>query len=104
LWVPETIWKVIRKWIPMPCVDIMVFNDKEEFLLLKRNNKPFKGEWWIPGGKIKKGDFPLEEFAIKKVKEETGLDVEIVKMIGLFYYSYGDEGDEWTEENLAVSF
>jgi ADP-ribose pyrophosphatase YjhB (NUDIX family) len=102
--VPENLWNMIRNWIPMPCVDIVIFNEENKFLLLKRNNEPFKDEWWVPGGKIKRGDFPLEDFVVKKVKEETGLDVTIVRMLGVFHYDYHNKENSFDEEDLIVAF
>jgi colanic acid biosynthesis protein WcaH len=47
-------------------------------LLVKRENDPAKGQWWPPGGRILKNE-KLESAAIRKCKEEVGLDVEIIK-------------------------
>lgn len=46
----------------------------------------------------------FENFAIKKVKEETGLDVTIVKMLGVFHYDYFNEENSFDEEDLTVAF
>lgn len=104
LWVPKEIWDEIRTWIPIPCVDIVIFDDENKFLLVTRNNEPFKDEWWLPGGKIRKGDFPLEDFAVKKAKEETGLDVKILQMLGVFHYMYESKEGLFSEEDLTVVF
>lgn len=41
---------------------------------MKRNNAPAKGQWWFCGGRILKGE-TIQDAAIRKAKEETGLDV-----------------------------
>jgi len=38
--------------------------------------------------KDKEGDFPLENFAMKKVKDETGLEVKVLQTLGVFHYIY----------------
>jgi 8-oxo-dGTP diphosphatase len=52
-----------------------------KFLLGERNKQNYNGYWVIPGGRPNFGE-SIEEAGIREIKEETGLDVEIVKMIG----------------------
>ncbi len=59
MWIEDEYYKMILEWMPIPCVDaIIAFEWK--FLLLKRNNPPLKGEWWLPGDRVRKGE-SLEE-------------------------------------------
>jgi len=51
--------------------------------LVKRGHEPNKGMWSIPGGLIKLGE-TAEEAAIREVKEETGLEVSIGPVAGIF--------------------
>lgn len=44
-----------------------------QILLIKRDDYPYKGKWAIPGGFVK-NDESLEEGALRKLKEETGID------------------------------
>lgn len=52
-----------------------------KFLLGKRNKINAQGKWIIPGGKVEWGE-TIEEAGVRELKEETGLDVEIVSRIG----------------------
>lgn len=61
-------------------VAIVEFSDKT-ILLVKRRTVPFKGYWALPGGRVEAGE-TIEQTVIREVKEETGLDVEIVNQIG----------------------
>ncbi len=47
---------------------------KEEILMLNREYDPVKGLWNGVGGKIEKGETPLEN-AIREIKEETNIKV-----------------------------
>lgn len=64
-----------------PKVDIraVVFNDKDEVLLVKEQAD---GCWSLPGGWADIG-FTPKEIAVKEVKEETGLDVSAVRLLSV---------------------
>lgn len=52
-----------------------------KILLIKRNTIPFKGYWALPGGRMDPGE-TVEQTIVREVKEETGLDVIIVRKVG----------------------
>lgn len=80
--IPEEDYKRILELVPMCCVDLVIVKDSQ-VLLVKRAQEPGKGSWCIPGGRVFKNE-KLEEAAIRKAKEEVGLDVEIQEMIGVY--------------------
>jgi 8-oxo-dGTP diphosphatase len=49
--------------------------------LIKRLTVPFKGYWALPGGRMEPGE-TAEQTMMREVREETGLRVETVCMIG----------------------
>jgi len=60
--------------IVVGCVDVaVVYND--QILLERRRSNPIKGEWWIFGGRINKGE-DLQEAARRGVERELGLRFE----------------------------
>ena len=73
----------IVKDLPILCADIVLQNTRGEYLLIKRNNEPLKDEWWVIGGRVLKGE-TMEEAAIRKVKQETGLQIKNMRPIGSF--------------------
>lgn len=79
----EDKYEQIMEVLPILCVDMLLHNSKGEYLLVKRANEPLKGQWWVIGGRVLKGE-TLRQAAIRKVKEETGLVVDSVKPIGYF--------------------
>jgi len=58
----------------------IITNKKDEVLLVHRNDYDL---WNLPGGGLEKGESPWEG-VIREVKEETGLDVEVSKLLGVY--------------------
>lgn len=54
---------------------------ENKILLIKRDTKPFKGFWALPGGRMDQGE-TIEQTIVREVKEETGLDVVIAWKVG----------------------
>ena len=57
-----------------------IFNEKGEVLLPRRGDS---NKWGFPGGAVELGETP-QMAAIREVKEETGLDVEVGNLIGIY--------------------
>ena len=57
-----------------------IFNEKGEVLLQRRGDS---NKWGFPGGAIELGETP-QIAAMREVKEETGLDVEVGDIIGIY--------------------
>lgn len=77
----------------LPGSVVMVMNDKNELLLQHRRD----GGWGLPGGIMELGE-SLEETARREVKEETGLEIGELKLLGVFsgkdFYLKVANGDE----------
>ena len=56
----------------------------DKILLVKRRTLPFEGYWALPGGRVDPGE-TVEQTIVREVKEETGLDVAIVRKIGEYH-------------------
>jgi 8-oxo-dGTP pyrophosphatase MutT (NUDIX family) len=59
----------------------IIFDDAHERILLTRRTD--NGRWCLPGGGIDPGE-TLEETCIREVREETGLDVRVSRLIGVY--------------------
>lgn len=71
---------------PVPTVDIIIeINNPDEkgIVLISRKNPPYG--WAIPGGFVDYGE-SLEDAAIREAKEETSLDVKLLRQ----FHTYSD--------------
>ncbi len=67
-----------------PKVAVGVVVEKDGGIVLgKRNHDPKMGWWCFPSGFVDAGEV-VEEAAIRECQEETGLDVSIDKLLGVY--------------------
>ena len=81
--------KIVEK-TPIPVVDVMVrrrFGARYKYLLGRRTRKPDEGKWWLIGGVVRRGESPAQA-AVRKVREEAGLDVEILAVLDVYMHHY----------------
>ncbi len=75
-------------------VTAIIDNSTKKIVLVKRNTIPFKGYWALPGGRVEQGE-TIERAIVREVKEETGLEVEIIRKIGEYHEQGNQEGVEY---------
>ena len=66
----------------------------DKILLIKRRTSPFEGYWALPGGRVDLGE-TVEQTIVREVKEETGLDVAVVRKIGEYHEQGVQDGEEY---------
>jgi len=67
---------------PLLTVDAIIVHDSM-IVFVRRKNNPFKGMFALPGGFVELGE-TTEEAVMRESLEETGLSIEIVKLIGVY--------------------
>ncbi|MDZ4835637.1 MAG: NUDIX hydrolase [Candidatus Melainabacteria bacterium] len=70
-----------KRTIPNTRISVVVLNKDGEILLV-RHKKGNQRYWVLPGGRLEYGE-TFEECAVREVKEETGLDVEMERFLYL---------------------
>lgn len=84
---------------PKLMVDVVIPDDEGRVLLIQRGSDPYEGSWALPGGFVEVGE-KVEDAAAREAKEETGLDVELVRLVGV----YSEPDRDPRGHNVSVAF
>lgn len=67
---------------PSAAVDIII-EKAGKIVLIQRKFSPFIGRFALPGGFVEREE-TVEAAAIRETKEETGLDIKIMEILGVY--------------------
>ena len=77
--IKDALYKQIIGNVPLACVDVAIVREGA-VLLVKRKDRPARGQWWLPGGRVLKGE-KMVETAKRKALEEVGLDCVVGPLV-----------------------
>ncbi|WP_030398637.1 NUDIX hydrolase [Kitasatospora purpeofusca] len=86
----------------VPAASVVVVDDEGRVLLQRRTDN---GMWALPGGKMDLGE-SLAGCGIRETREETGLDIEIIGIVGTYtnpghVFAY-DDGEVRQEFSICL--
>lgn len=84
---------------PKLMVDVVIPDEQGRVVLIERAGEPFRGRWALPGGFVEVGE-TVEEAAVREAAEETGMAVEVSRLIGV----YSDPERDPRGHNVSVAF
>ncbi|MFB3764966.1 MAG: NUDIX domain-containing protein [Methanotrichaceae archaeon] len=67
---------------PFLAVDSVIFY-RDGIMLIQRKNPPYEGRYALPGGFVEVGE-TVEDAVRREAKEETGLDIELLCLVGVY--------------------
>ncbi|MBD5401912.1 NUDIX domain-containing protein [bacterium] len=84
--------KVGHKTLILNYAGCIIFDDAGRLLLQRRSDC---NEWGFLGGMVELGE-SVEEAAVREIKEESGLDIEITSLFGVYskYFAEYANGDK----------
>lgn len=80
-------------------VDCVVFDVNDRLLLIRRAKAPFLDRYALPGGFVDIGE-TVEAAALRELKEETGIDGRVERLIGV----YSDPTRDPRAHNVSAAF
>lgn len=75
---------------PKVCIGVVVLNEKNQFLMLKRAGKYANGQYGTPAGKLEFGE-TFEAAAAREVMEEVGVKIKNIKYVDVTNYIHQTE-------------
>jgi 8-oxo-dGTP pyrophosphatase MutT (NUDIX family) len=86
---------------PQVGANVAIFNDEGRVLLTRRQDN---GLWCLPGGHADMGE-KIDRTAIREAQEETGLTVQLDRLVGLYssYYPPGSFGEDSPARAILVA-
>lgn len=79
-WIPDKTWRTIMAQAPIVSVDLLV-HVNNGLVFGKQTNEPAEGYWFVPGGRLEKGE-TREEAVHRVAREELGVNGSIVESQG----------------------
>ncbi len=67
---------------PLLTVDALIIYERK-IVLIRRRNPPYQGWYALPGGFVEVGE-TVEQAVVREAKEETGLEIELQKLLGVY--------------------
>lgn len=75
-------------YVDPKCAAVAFILEGDRLLLVQRAFDPGKGKWGLPGGFVEAGEDPRET-ARREALEETGLEIEIIGLLDVFFVENG---------------
>ena len=92
---------------PLISIDLIVENERGEFLLGQRTNRPAQGYWFVPGGRVQK-DETLENAFARLTQAELGLRLPMTagQFYGVWQHFYDDNfsGTDFTTHYVVLGY
>ena len=103
----ESTFKTVVASTPLVSIDLIVRNSNDQVLLGLRTNRPAKGFWFVPGGRICK-DETFEQAFLRLTQVELGVSIPISKasLLGPYQHLYTDNfsGSEFSTHYVVLGY
>ncbi|HGL6669819.1 TPA: GDP-mannose mannosyl hydrolase [Klebsiella quasipneumoniae] len=107
MFLDDNTFKNIIRNTPLISIDLIIHNEKGEYLVGKRNNRPARGFWFVPGGRILKDEsldngfarLTQNEIGIKMIRNES-------TFLGIFQHFYDDNffNSEFSTHYIVLAY
>ena len=92
---------------PLISIDLIIDDGNGCFLLGKRNNKPAKGTWFVPGGRVTKNE-TLDDAFIRLCNDELNIQMQRsnAEFLGVYEHFYSDSvfSDEISTHYIVLAY
>lgn len=74
--------------------------DGDQVIMVREGSAHKRGEWNLPSGRVDRGE-SVTAAAVREAKEETGLDIRLMAIAGIYIYRSGS-GDDVVRFNFRA--
>lgn len=103
----DNLFSTIINHTPLISIDLIIENEFKEILVGKRVNRPARGFWFVPGGRIRKNE-SLDVAFLRICKNEIGLSLPKInaEFYGVYEHFYNDSfyGDEFSTHYVVLAY
>ena len=107
MFLDKDLFATVIESTPLVSIDLVVKNKQGQTLLGQRLNRPAKGFWFVPGGRILKDESLAAAFR-RLTHEELGeaFNIEQGRLLGPYDHCYNDNvfGNDFTTHYVAIAY
>ncbi len=99
----EENWRLCVDSMPIYGIDMIIYSEGNGILMGRRINEPALGKFFVPGGRVYKGETRINAFN-RILLTETGLnyDLKESKMIGIYEHFYTT--NRWSDKEINTHY
>lgn len=102
-WLSSDDYRKMLRAMPVVSVDLVVNNEVGCILLGKRNNRPAAGSWFVPGGRLFKGEDIAS--AVRRIStQELGIEMNHERVLGVYHQRYPDNFADDSFDSHYITF
>lgn len=102
-WLSTEDYRKTVQAMPVVSVDLIVSDETERVLLGKRKNRPAAGSWFVPGGRLLKGEDIAN--AVRRISaQELNEEMRHAEVLGVCHQRYPDNFADDSFDSHYVTF
>lgn len=91
VWLSQETFRTVVAATPLISIDLVVRNSAGDVLLGQRTNRPARGSWFVPGGRVLKSESLDEAFRrLSETELSRVFDRAEARMLGVYEHFYSD--------------
>ncbi|EFJ8097383.1 GDP-mannose mannosyl hydrolase [Escherichia coli] len=103
----DNLFSTIINHTPLVAIDLIIENEFKEILVGKRINRPARGFWFVPGGRIRKNESLIDAFSrVCQSEIDLAASINNAKFFGVYEHFYNDSfyGDEFSTHYVVLAY
>ncbi len=106
-WLPDADFAAVVRHAPLISIDLLVRSPDGAVLLGQRLRRPAQGSWFVPGGRVRKGESVAAAFrrlCLDELGQEQAFEQAIFR--GVYEHHYADNvfGDDFTTHYVVLAY